>query len=383
MQYVVVCAVVIIVAAVVLYMVVSRRPPTIAASPLPPVPSGDVALEDLRQTIFVAVVSLDDVEAAGKCVASLFTQAACPARVRVGVMLHSDRQDGDQDVTTQSMLECVAQGAELNPAWLRVHQAPLAAANGPMASLAQCIDRLWKDERFVVTLDARARAEGQWDDVVLAELAVARRISDDATLTAPLDPGQGRGSFLVAAEGPAADGGVRTHAVAYAGRHAVPVPAPLWCAEFSVCARAQYTACPLPTPAEAEGLDCAARLLHGARLRQVATAMAPARLPFWQDVRTPGALRWRAVLHGHGGGSHTTLAHLLSQFRKAPYLIASEAACGVVPGGVPTPQARMGSSAHPSDAEMVARCGSVRVFNETCRAFTAHPPPHSPSAAQV
>ena len=202
-------------------------------------------------TIFVSIASYRDPEAP-HTLHSLFSRAADPSRVVVGVCFQCDETE-DADCMDLSGLE---------PAWranVRVLRMPWKAAKGPVWARHQIQSQLFDDEDYFLQIDSHTRFAQGWDERLIRMLS--RCPSPKPVLTTyplPYD-GTGAGSkcsqehrttlLCTREEDKAfgADGMLRFRARLLASQPPAPVPTAFWAAGFSFSSGALVREVPLST----------------------------------------------------------------------------------------------------------------------------------------
>lgn len=147
-----------------------RVEPSTAAAPsrpLPQAPRQDWPHEP--DTLFVSIANYRDSETP-RTIRSLFTNAARPERIRVGLL--SQVVPGDDD-------DCLPQDAP--PGQLREIRVHAAESLGACWARARILDELLRGEAYVLQIDSHSRFEPGWDETLLDMLR--RCPSERALLT--------------------------------------------------------------------------------------------------------------------------------------------------------------------------------------------------------
>ncbi|KAG2425670.1 hypothetical protein HXX76_013512 [Chlamydomonas incerta] len=190
--------------------------------------------------IFVSIAAYRDPECAWT-LQSLFSAAAHPERVRVGVVwqVHPTEDAGMVRVA----------GAKSHPEWLhRVRQVvvPAAEATGPCKARALA-QALWDGEEYVLQLDSHMRMVPGWDELCIQQLAAAEAAAERGKAVLSTYPlgysGEGAAAAcpdaasapatLLCARGFEPDGFLRTVGRELRERPAAPVRCGFWAAGLS------------------------------------------------------------------------------------------------------------------------------------------------------
>lgn len=187
-------------------------------------------------TIFVTLVSYRDPAGAGATLHSLFSNAHCPLRVYVGLCEFYDGGGGGDDASAAVRAYEEAVKASTAPFCLKDHvrvlRVPYAESLGGFAAREQLERFLFRDEKFVLSLDAPAVLAPNWDAYLIDTLQSLRSRHGDKVVLTTQPKAVARAALLAPASGVGLGGGCRVStdapgtfvAVDAKTAHVVPVP---------------------------------------------------------------------------------------------------------------------------------------------------------------
>lgn len=141
--------------------------------------------EDNFNTIFVAIYCYRDEHACAETLFSLFNEATCPWRLRVGVVHYVHSKDQGYAFDIQNLYEHVVlrhDATSFQPN-ITVLELPHDTATGPWDARARAFQELFHKERFIMTVDCRTQFVRNWDNICMDQYTRCLTLSPRPILT--------------------------------------------------------------------------------------------------------------------------------------------------------------------------------------------------------
>jgi len=219
-----------------------RRKSTFAAqAELEAVKQNAMRAEDNYNTIFIAIPCYRDESECAQTLFSIFNEAECPWRVRVGILHHVEPvNDYSDNILNLYEQLCDRHHATSFQKQIRVVMAASQEAKGPLSARAFIEANMFKNERFYMTMDSHMRMVAGWDTKVLSMYESCLALSERPILTTfpanfnrqTQQPEDDRPTY-VAADGFDQDGFPRPKALPFVTMPVRPVESLFWVPCFS------------------------------------------------------------------------------------------------------------------------------------------------------